>query len=52
VEGHKGFNIVLIVKDRWHIGEFWILEAISFFVCLVPFFMQQVASLFAFPIST
>jgi hypothetical protein len=47
-EGAQRLDIVLIVKDRWHIGEFWILETINFFVCLVPFFMEQVAFLFAF----
>jgi hypothetical protein len=46
------FYIVLIVKGRWRIGEFWILEPISFFVCSIPFFMEQVAFLFAFFIST
>jgi hypothetical protein len=50
--GAQRLDIVLIVKGRWHIGEFWILEVISFFVCLTPFFMEQVASLFAFLIST
>jgi hypothetical protein len=50
--GAQRLDIVLIVKGKWHIGEFWILEVISFFVCLTPFFMEQVASLFAFLIST